>query len=727
MTITATPSEISYAGDGVTVAFAVPFPFDTSADLKVTSTDSDGNVSVLSSGFSVSGGGGSTGAVTFGTAPASGVDIGIYDNLAQTQPTLYTSNDAFPAASHMAALDRVTRLVKRLQQQANRCFRTPDGDPAGSTQMLLPSPSARASRYLAFDADGIPEMVATVTDIGAISQSIIGALLYPQTAAESAAVVTPTNYARPPGCVNRYGTNTTPGTTDMTAAIQAAFDQRAAGGANPYGLNEVYRTTAPIVIDENLKDSRFYCERGAVMQCDHNGNGIDWIVQNENYPGNVIEDWIINGPNTFLPAGGYVPPSTGVGINMNRNATTNIVTAYSNVIRNVTIQGFLYGLDMQAVIGLNCENAFIQFNQYGVRMGGGQTNANHFTGCHIRYNRKQGIASDGTTGGSLSNATANVFQNCLIESNTPYESGFPPGGTPPGDSVGIALNNSYNFIFDNCYIENHAASIYLSGGSKNNRFIRCLLPPGGAGTRLSQIYLAGAGIDHNEFDVMFNPSSTTEVHIISDSAAQLYNKFSGDGINFISGSIAATLDYDRVLPSQNYAPSFGVGVVRRPSWGYKENVAEGTNPGEIDGIGTASATLNCAGYGEIRLATGITGNTTIDTFDGLLPGQFFTLVNLQSSFSVVIDSTALSGNLVCEGGVNVVLNQAGQSITFFVTGAGLCHEVGRNFYTPAQTYTRSATVVESRTLAANASATAANNNAVLAALIADLQSKGVIG
>lgn len=56
--------------------------------------------------------------------------------------------------------------------------------------------------------------------------------------------------------------------------------------------------------------------------------------------------------------------------------------------------------------------------------------------------------------------------------------------------------------------------------------------------------------------------------------------------------------------------------------------------------------------------------------------------------------------------------------------------IGVGFYgtTPAAVsavYTRTATVVESRTLAANASATAANNNAVLAAIIADLQSVGL--
>jgi hypothetical protein len=45
---------------------------------------------------------------------------------------------------------------------------------------------------------------------------------YAQTAAEIAAGVTPTNYTYPPGHVYRYGTNSVPGTTDMTNAINTA-------------------------------------------------------------------------------------------------------------------------------------------------------------------------------------------------------------------------------------------------------------------------------------------------------------------------------------------------------------------------------------------------------------------------------------------------------------------------------------------------------------------------
>ena len=50
------------------------------------------------------------------------------------------------------------------------------------------------------------------------------------TAGETAGGITPVNYHYPPGNVLRYGTNTTPGTTDMTTAIQNAIDGASNGG-----------------------------------------------------------------------------------------------------------------------------------------------------------------------------------------------------------------------------------------------------------------------------------------------------------------------------------------------------------------------------------------------------------------------------------------------------------------------------------------------------------------
>lgn len=55
-----------------------------------------------------------------------------------------------------------------------------------------------------------------------LTQTTIGQVLTPQTQAEITAGVTPTNIWYSPGDIRRYGTNTTPGTTDMSAAFQSA-------------------------------------------------------------------------------------------------------------------------------------------------------------------------------------------------------------------------------------------------------------------------------------------------------------------------------------------------------------------------------------------------------------------------------------------------------------------------------------------------------------------------
>jgi hypothetical protein len=59
-----------------------------------------------------------------------------------------------------------------------------------------------------------------------LTQAAVGLVLYPLVPGgpEDSAGVTPTNYAYPPGHLLRYGTNTTPGTTDMSAALQSALN-----------------------------------------------------------------------------------------------------------------------------------------------------------------------------------------------------------------------------------------------------------------------------------------------------------------------------------------------------------------------------------------------------------------------------------------------------------------------------------------------------------------------
>lgn len=73
------------------------------------------------------------------------------------------------------------------------------------------------------------------------------AITYSQTQAEINALVTPVNTGYAPGHVDRYATNTVPGTTDMTAAFNAAFKVAKTSGHDVvYGETWPYRVTAPI-------------------------------------------------------------------------------------------------------------------------------------------------------------------------------------------------------------------------------------------------------------------------------------------------------------------------------------------------------------------------------------------------------------------------------------------------------------------------------------------------
>jgi hypothetical protein len=85
-----------------------------------------------------------------------------------------------------------------------------------------------------------------------LTQVNIGTVLYPQTSQEAAASVTPTNFFYPPLTVDRYGTNTTPGTTSMGLAFQTAINVAKKGGGTitfgpgPYLIDIALDLTFPI-------------------------------------------------------------------------------------------------------------------------------------------------------------------------------------------------------------------------------------------------------------------------------------------------------------------------------------------------------------------------------------------------------------------------------------------------------------------------------------------------
>ena len=158
MTVSTVQYEVSYTGNGVTTAFAVPYPFFGEDELIVTErviATGVETVKVLNTDYTVTGGDGSTGTVTAAAAPAGTKQWIITRSTKRTQLTDYQSNDPFPAESHEDALDRLAMV--NIEQDAgqadllSRAIQIPEGE---TTDVILPAADDRALKAVIFDADG---------------------------------------------------------------------------------------------------------------------------------------------------------------------------------------------------------------------------------------------------------------------------------------------------------------------------------------------------------------------------------------------------------------------------------------------------------------------------------------------------------------------------------------------------------------------------------------------
>ena len=116
MTLASELSIVSYAGDGSTTVFAVPFLFLETAHLTVTLASASGVASAPA--FSATGAGAAAGGTVTLTSvtPASGETLTIERIVPVTQQTDYVPNDPFPAETHERALDKLTMIAQQLDR-----------------------------------------------------------------------------------------------------------------------------------------------------------------------------------------------------------------------------------------------------------------------------------------------------------------------------------------------------------------------------------------------------------------------------------------------------------------------------------------------------------------------------------------------------------------------------------------------------------------------------------
>ena len=269
MTIAKTGSETSDAGNGATVAFAFPFRFFDDTDLQVfVVVDSTGvaTLQTLTTNYTiVNTGTESGGTVTMVVAPASGETLLIQREIPETQSTDYQNNDAFPAETHEAALDRLTLIAQQTARSDGQHLTFPTGD---TSTPILPPSITRADKLMAFDTSGGIIMLDTTAGIAATFDQrsefvtavaaglsvadggmiIAGPMMYQADGSESGISDLPGYKPFLAPYADHYAENTTPGATDMKAAIELSGGDRVATLLEQE-YNVLNRVAAPAVLE----------------------------------------------------------------------------------------------------------------------------------------------------------------------------------------------------------------------------------------------------------------------------------------------------------------------------------------------------------------------------------------------------------------------------------------------------------------------------------------------
>ena len=212
---------VQYVAAAAQTAFDYTFPIFTDADLIV---EVDGVTYDPLTDYTVTGEGNDAGGtVTLTTGLAGGEIVTLYRDIPIERTTDFQQNGPLASASFNDELDKLVMIAQQLENAVGRAVRVPQSAEINNGQMLLSPPADWKGKYLYFSATtGVPEPATAVTGT-ALSQSTIGALLHPRTAAEIAASVTPTDYNYLPGDVRRYGA-VGDGSTDDTTALQNALN-----------------------------------------------------------------------------------------------------------------------------------------------------------------------------------------------------------------------------------------------------------------------------------------------------------------------------------------------------------------------------------------------------------------------------------------------------------------------------------------------------------------------
>lgn len=158
MTVTSVQNKIYYNGNGVTKEFDYDFKIFEDSELVViirNKTTGAESTQTLSVDYTVTGAGDDNGgSITFVSyTPTSNETVIIYRNVNIIQSSDYEDGSALYSDTLEGDFDRGIMIDQQQQETLDRSIRIPVTDPE-NTDVELPNSINRASKYLAFDADG---------------------------------------------------------------------------------------------------------------------------------------------------------------------------------------------------------------------------------------------------------------------------------------------------------------------------------------------------------------------------------------------------------------------------------------------------------------------------------------------------------------------------------------------------------------------------------------------
>lgn len=262
----------------------------------------------------------------------------------------------------------------------------------------------------------------------------IGALLYPRTAAEITASVTPTEYEYPPGDIRRYGA-LADGSTNCTTAVNNALAQHNSGGA------AVFVPAGTWLVSQIDWPGNNLTMRGESCGYSYNTSASPKSVLKARAATTIVLDLVQTGLAEDRTGNHIVD----IDIDGNSIATYGIDVAGSNVLERVRVKG--------------CTTAGVHLANF--------TNGTRIVRCAFNSNSGWGLQAEGVSSTTYSVTDTNTslntsggidlqtgvlvhFQNVISESNT-------------GPGLRIYKPNTHTnafegFTFDNCWFEDNASA-----------------------------------------------------------------------------------------------------------------------------------------------------------------------------------------------------------------------------------------------------------------------------